>query len=255
MENDLVKKFRHDGYLLVENVFDQPTMARARDDIDQDLHKWHKIMSDRGREKEAGAVAHHVLVEQHWVNFLAVLEPFDLFKKLLNSQPVINTFGVLDNSINSTIYVNNDHIDQRFIVNCSETLMINILIFVDDFTAENGATWIYPRTHLPASVVSGQKQMTGTSGSVLIWDSRLLHRAGTNSTGKNRRAISAMITRPWIKPQFDYMSNAQDNSFDIPNEKAMQLLGGYCQLNRSLDDWYSNGPDKRYRREQDGWCE
>lgn len=255
MENGLVEKFRHDGYLLVKNVFDQPTMAKARVDIDRDLHKWHKIMTERGRGKEAGAVAHHVLIEQHWINFLAVLEPFDLFKKILNSQPVVNTFGVLDNSINSTIYVNNDHIDQRFIVNCNETLMINILIFVDDFTAENGATWIYPGTHLPAPLVSGHKQMTGTSGSVLIWDSRLLHRAGANSTGTNRRAISAMLTRPWIKPQFDYMLNAQDNSLDVPNEKAMQLLGGYCQLNRSLDDWYSNDEDKRYRREQDEWCE
>ena len=255
MGNDLVDKFRNDGYLLVENVFDQTMMAAARSDIDRDLKKWDKIMREKGREKEAGSVAHHVLVEQHWVSFLAAIEPFELFKKLLNSQPVINTFGVLDNSINSAIYVNNDHVDQRFIVNCDETLMLNILIFVDDFTPENGATWIYPGTHLQSSLDLGQKQMTGTSGSVLIWDSRLLHRAGVNSTGVNRRAISAMITRPWIKPQFDYMSNAVEKSLDIPNERAMQLLGGHCQLNRSLDDWYSNESAKRYRREQDEWYE
>ena len=133
--------------------------------------------------------------------------------------------------------------------------MINILIFVDDFTPENGATWIYPGTHLQTSVASSQGQMTGTSGCVLIWDSRLLHRAGVNTTGINRRAISAMITRPWIKPQFDYISNALENSLYIPNEKALQLLGGHCQLNRSLDDWYYSGEDKRYRRDQDEWYE
>ena len=255
MGNELVEKFRRDGYLLVENVFDQLTMAEARVHIDGDLLKWNKIMREKGREHEAGSVAHHVLIEQHWINFLPKLEPFELFKKLLNSQPVINTFGVLDNSTNSAIYVNNDHVDQRFIVNCNETLMINILIFVDDFTPENGATWIYPETHRPPSVISEQKQMTGTSGSVLIWDSRLLHRAGTNSTGVNRRAISAMITRPWIKPQFDYMSSALESSLNIPGEKALQLLGGYCQLNRSLDDWYNVGADKKYRRAQDEWYE
>ena len=255
MADRLVNEFRANGYLLLENIFAGELMNEARSYIDTDLAKWKEIMLERGRAREAGSVAHHVLVEQHWVDFLQYLEPYELFRKILNSQPVVNAFGVLDNSVNKDIYVNADHIDQRFVVKCEETLMINILIFVDEFTSENGGTWIYPGSHIPESNGSRDIQITGKSGSMLIWDSRLLHRAGTNTTGVKRRAISAMISRPWIKPQFDYASNATTKNLHFQDDKVLQLLGIRCQLNQSLDDWYSNSTIRKYERNQDDWFE
>lgn len=255
MDDKLVNEFRADGYLLLENIFTDELMSEARSYIDSDLSKWKEIMLERGREREAGSVAHHVLVEQHWVDFLQYLEPYELFRKILNSQPVVNAFGVLDNSVNRDIYVNADHIDQRFIVKCKETLMINILIFVDEFTSDNGGTWIYPGSHLSEGNGSRDLQIIGKSGSILIWDSRLLHRAGTNKTGVKRRAISAMMSRPWIKPQFDYASNALTKKLHFRDDKVLQLIGVKCQLNQSLDDWYSNSTIRKYERNQDDWFE
>ena len=40
----------------------------------------------------------------------------------------------------------------------------------------------------------------GQAGDLLIWDSRMLHRAGSNLSGDNRRAVSIMLSRPLIKP-------------------------------------------------------
>jgi ectoine hydroxylase-related dioxygenase (phytanoyl-CoA dioxygenase family) len=250
-----VDDFRRSGYVLIPNVYDVDLLSQMRTNIDSDLDEWSSIMTIRGRTKESGIVAHHVLTKQHWVHFLDLLEPHKFFCQLLNSVPVVSAFGVLDNCKTSEIYVHHTHVDQRFLLSTPETIMLNILIFVDDFTTETGATLLCPGSHreIQSAAPDSEIQIIGSAGSVLVWDSRLRHRAGTNTMGKNRRAISLMLTRPWLKPQFDYSDFILQNSLDVSTDKVSQLLGLKCQVPRSLDDWYPLDGVRKYLPSQDEW--
>ena len=250
-----VNEFRRDGYCLLPDVYDPSLLAKLRALIDTDLDEWAEIMSIRGRSRESGIVAHHALTKQHWIDFLEFFEPYSFYIQLLNSAPVISAFGVLDNCKPDPIYVHANHIDQRFQLSTSETIMLNILIFVDEFTVDTGATWLYPRSHL--EIIQGKEesaiQVVGSAGSVLVWDSRLLHRAGKNQTGEHRRAISMMLTRPWLKPQFDYSDFVVRNSMKTVSDKVSQLLGLNCQVPKTLDDWYPIDGRRKYLSQQDDW--
>ncbi len=250
-------EFRRDGFLLIPNVYNGDLLSKLRVNIDNDLEDWSAIMADRGRLRESGLVAHHVLTKQHWVDFLDLLEPYEFFCQLLNSLPVVSAFGVLDNCRTDQIYVHQDHIDQRFRLSTSESIMLNLLIFIDEFTPDTGATFVYPKSHLtiPSNHFDSAQQICGPAGSILIWDSRLLHRAGRNIIGRNRRAISLMLTRPWLKPQFDYSSFVIRNSMNCISDKVSQLLGLKCRVPQSLDDWYPMDGVRKYEQGQDDWLD
>ena len=250
-----VNEFRRDGYCLLPDVYNPSLLSKLRSLIDMDLDEWAKIMAVRGRSKESGVVAHHALTKQHWIDFIELLEPYNFYSQLLNSAPVVSAFGVLDNCKADPIYLHANHIDQRFQLSTSETIMLNILIFVDEFTVETGATWLYPGSHRDLKHVEYESaiQVVGSAGSVLVWDSRLLHRAGENLNGQHRRAISLMLTRPWLKPQFDYSDFVIRNSMQPTSDKVSQLLGLNCQVPKTLDDWYPIDGRRMYLPQQDDW--
>ena len=250
-----VKEFRRDGYCLLPDVYDPSLLVKLRALIDTDLDEWAKIMTIRGRSRESGVVAHHALIKQHWIDFLDLLEPYSFYSQLLNSAPVISAFGVLNNCKTDPIYVHANHIDQRFQLSTSETIMLNILIFVDEFTVDTGATWLYPGSHREVNHVKEDSaiQVVGSARSVLVWDSRLLHRAGKNENGQHRRAISLMLTRPWLKPQFDYSDFVVRNSMTTSSDKASQLLGLKCRIPKTLADWYPIDGYRMYLPQQDDW--
>ena len=78
---------------------------------------------------------------------------------------------------------------------------------LDDFTAENGATRVVPRSHLRRKKPTwGSQQedeviLTGPAGSVAIWLSNTWHRSGPNSTDRPRHAILGYYCRSWVSRQ------------------------------------------------------
>jgi ectoine hydroxylase-related dioxygenase (phytanoyl-CoA dioxygenase family) len=84
----------------------------------------------------------------------------------------------------------------------------NVAYFLDDFTAENGATLVVPGSHKVLVVPdhglapSAPAQLTGKAGSAAVWDGRLHHATGLNRTAdQRRRGIFATYARPFLRTQ------------------------------------------------------
>ena len=247
-------KFLDEGYLLLRNQYSADQIKIMREQIDADLKSWQGWL-DLSRPSESGTVAHHVLIQKHWIDFLNDLEPYDLFEKLLRAKPTVTTFGVLNNKDADPIYVHENHVDQRFEHLGDHPIMLNLLIFVDDFTSENGATWLYPKSSFPFGESpksrEGGEQMCGLAGDLLIWDSKMLHRAGPNGTGTDRRAVSIMLSCPWIKPQFDYSANLDKMDLASMTEKQKQYLGYWSRVPSIINQWYAPPAERYYQPTQD----
>jgi ectoine hydroxylase-related dioxygenase (phytanoyl-CoA dioxygenase family) len=74
---------------------------------------------------------------------------------------------------------------------------LTITWYLDDFTADNGATRVVPGSHRsqapalpidPLEPVPGEVVAAGPAGSVLLRDARLYHGAGRNAAGRHRRS-------------------------------------------------------------------
>lgn len=237
-------EFAKQGYLLLLNQFSPEQLDTMRSWIDSDLLEWKEFLDVRSPD-QSGSLAHHVLVKAHWRTFLNDLEPMDLFRRLLGDQPVITTFGINDNRLEGGLYHHRDHVDQKFASDGCLSMSINLLIFVDDFQVNTGATWVYPTKISELSSGTALKtekqgkQICGRAGDLLIWDSRILHRAGANTSGVHRRAVSIMLARHWVKPQFNYLGSMSENEIESLTDIQKQLLGYESRVPSSLEEWYS----------------
>jgi ectoine hydroxylase-related dioxygenase (phytanoyl-CoA dioxygenase family) len=133
-------------------------------------------------------------------------------------------------------------------------LSINVFWLIDDFDHQTGGTWVVPATHkspvVPseAFLVANEVQIHATRGSVLVFDSLLIHRGGYNRSAARRRAINSQYTRPFIKQQVDYPALLARR---IDTESALaQTLGFWSVPPKSLEEFRCDPAKRTYRAGQ-----
>lgn len=104
------------------------------------------------------------------------------------------------------------------------TMGVSALWMLSPFSAENGGTWVVPRTHLdlrnPRShldprnppemhddipsddSIPGEIQLEGAAGSVLLLDSRIWHSTASNPSDEPRVTILTRYSPWWISLEF-----------------------------------------------------
>lgn len=152
-------------------------------------------------------------------------------------------------------YLHKIHRDIRtFVPNTN--LRINMLVSLDDFTIENGATEILVGSHISADKPSddefdrNKNYLTIPSGSVVLFNSYLWHRAGYNTTDKNRVALTLSYGLSFIKPQMDYarlIGEADGLNF---SPLSRQIFGFNSRVPVSLDEWYQKPENRLYHEDQ-----
>lgn len=103
------------------------------------------------------------------------------------------------------------HVDARAIADERGYWVCNSVWMLDDFTVENGATRMIPRSHtwrrLPdagnTGSLAGEELVTGEAGTVVIMNAHMWHGGTANRTDRCRRALHAFYTRN-DKPQQQY---------------------------------------------------
>ncbi len=124
------------------------------------------------------------------------------------------------------------HSDQGYAPrNVPLALAVNFLWMVGDFTEENGATRVAPGSHRimrepTAADVEATLPGTGPAGTVLVFDGRIWHGTGANTTADQRRwAVLTYFCRPWVRPQENYTLSTVPEVLDTASPELAQLLG------------------------------
>jgi ectoine hydroxylase-related dioxygenase (phytanoyl-CoA dioxygenase family) len=133
---------------------------------------------------------------------------------------------------------------------------INVLLAVDDFTPDNGATLVVPGSHQRATPPDADYMKahavpaTCAAGSIVVFDSTLWHCAGANVSGSDRLAINHQFTRSFIKQQIDYVRALGPELVARQPARTQQILGQYTRVVTSLDEYYPPESDRLYRKGQ-----
>jgi len=119
-------------------------------------------------------------------------------------------------------------------------LAFNVSWFLDDFTTENGATLVVPKSHellaYPSHDLepSAPEQLTGPAGAMAVLDGRLHHATGLNrTTDQKRRGIFATYSPPFIRGQENWCRSLRPDVLErhpeiaaITGFEEWQTLGG-----------------------------
>lgn len=110
----------------------------------------------------------------------------------------------------------------------SSPLALNALYCVDDFTLENGSTFVLPCTHkaiaFPSDhyVQANAIQVQAKAGQYIILDCMTFHSGGFNSSRQERRAVNNIYTVPYFKQQISIPKNMRADDFSA---EIRELLG------------------------------
>ena len=124
---------------------------------------------------------------------------------------------------------------------------VNVMWAVTDFTPENGATRVVPKSHVWPS---GQTPEPGggvvaamPAGSALLWLGSTWHGAGANQTGRSRIGMYVGYSLGWLR-QEEMMYLALPPESVRPMPEALQRLIGY-ELKGTMTLGWLDGRDPR----------
>ena len=118
-------------------------------------------------------------------------------------------------------FFHRDLIYQNFTT--SKPISINIYYCLDDYDSSNGGTTFMIGSHKKDYFIKEAEQVIPRvkSGSIILFNSMVFHKAGSNTSSSDRFGINNMFTLPFIKQQINY-SNILDPTND---QKLNQILG------------------------------
>ncbi len=118
-------------------------------------------------------------------------------------------------------------------------IMANVMVAIDDFTADNGATRLVPASHLwdrarepkPGEALPAE----APAGSMILWLGGVLHAGGQNRTNDHRRGVVVSYRLGWLAGAERLMlSTPPDVARHLP-QRLQELLG--YQLHRPNLGW------------------
>ena len=112
-------------------------------------------------------------------------------------------------------------------------IVCNVMWMLDDFTSENGATWIVPGSHKLGrrpnkDDLKNQMQVIGPAGNCFIFDGRLIHGSGAylsqDPTGE-RKALTYAYQPPMFRPFENYPMALLPEVYEEASQELLDLLG------------------------------
>jgi len=128
------------------------------------------------------------------------------------------------------------HADWGVAVEPGDYRVCNSIWLIDDFTELNGPTRVVPGSHrsarLPREAMAnpedpypGEVKVTGSAGTVVIFNSHLWHGGTLNTTDRPRRALHSYFCRRGLKQQLDQRAYVRPETLARLSPAAQYVLG------------------------------
>lgn len=245
------------GWVLMEPALDPQFINSLIVELESAYARCREIQLQNGIGKDTPGTAHHLpAFKGAFIQLLQDLPYQTLIQDYFNAPFILNSFGGVLNNGQDNSYVGRVHRDIRFYTG-DLPLMLNMLIMLDEFTLENGATYVLSGSHRQlekpedALFYKQADRVCGMPGSCLFFNSNLWHAAGVNHTDLPRRALTLTWTRSCMKPQIDYVQLLGESFVSSLEESTKQILGYHARTPASLEAWYLPPESRFYRPGQD----
>jgi len=261
MKAENIIELKEQGYTIIRNLIEEDLLDLLRNALDEAFIEHRQTQLSNNNDIKTNGVALHVLLSNPiFIGFLEELEKKNFFTFLsetfFNSKCIINSFSGLNNLPNQPNFSAVVHRDLRF-YSGDVPIMLNCLLMVDDFTIENGGTYLLPYSHLKEEKPSDEEffknaiQAVGKKGDMIIFNANVWHSSAPNTTQDNRRAIPITVSKSFMKQLLDYPRAIGYDRMDEFSLELQQLLGYHSRVPASLDEWYQPEDKRFYKKNQD----
>ena len=244
------------GWIVYENALEPEFVEDINNSLENAYERRRQIQIMNGIEQNMEGTLHHLIEPDGFaLRFLDRLYCDEEMKTFLGGNYIVNAFGGVMNSKDNRPYVQNIHRDVRSFWG-NDKIMVQMMVLLDDFTEENGATYMLSGSHKTGEKPSdsyfyeNSERAIAKQGSVVLFDSNLWHAAGKNFTNGNRRALTLSFTRPQFKQQMDYPRLLGYDFGETLSDSLMQVLGYKSRVPANLYEYYQPPSKRMYQAGQ-----
>ena len=249
-------RMQEDGFFILPGIVDAGLVERLRDGLDLSIAICAQAQRNAGLTQAQGT-AHHLpaVLGGPFLEYLEANPAHAYISEFFGGKPyILSSMGGQINT--ATNYAAAIHRDIRSYWH--DRVMLNTMVCLDEFSESSGGTLLMRGSHAwmvqkPTDEEFGRNavQVCAPVGSVVLFDSRVWHKAGENRSGKPRRLVTPLYSVPAFKPGFDYVRGIGIREVERMSETLKQQLGWNSRVPASLYDWYAPTKEARlYRWDQ-----
>jgi hypothetical protein len=242
--DDYSRLMDEEGLVIVPDMVPGYFLDQLNRDLAIAYQTCRSVQEKNGVAVNTDGTVHHLLGQApSFLRLFEVVAIHPFVDRFFGAKYILNAYGGVINLPYKPSYVCKVHRDIRSFSGPTPT-MLNLLVMLDDFTPENGATYILPRGHRISdrptddSFYAHAIRAVGKAGSLLFFNSNLWHAAGENRTTAQRRALTLSFTRPYWKQQMDYPRALGTEVCESLSEELKQIVGYNARVPSNLDEWY-----------------
>jgi hypothetical protein len=254
MDNILFgEHINRDGWVIFEDMLSCDMIQRMNHDCLKWIEICKKYQIENGINASGDGTAHHSIGGGDSIDEFVGMHIFHPYlSEFFQQKPyILHACNPVGGFPNYDTYLHKVHRDVATYIP-GYNLRINMLVMLDDFTNENGATRILPGSHFypeqPDDKFFDDNCITirGKAGSIVLFNSYLWHKGGLNRTSNNRVALTLSFGPAFIKPQMDYARFLGEEYGRNLSELSRQVLGYNARVPVGLGEWYRAKSDRLY---------
>jgi len=248
----IAEQITETGSVVVHDVLSPADVAEAKSALMTAIEKegeYHRTRGSGHQHRDYAMVLVCSLYGRIFIDLLANPRFIEPFNGVLGPGCIVYAYTSSSmpprgGNYSTRVHVDSPRIIPGYITNMGSTILL------DDFTADNGATYYLPGSQLRADAPSAEellsngKRVIAPAGSVWFFNARVWHAGGENKTDKWRHALTVNMCRPFMKQRIDIPRVMSGMDLTGVPEVALQKLGFRAQVPASYDEYYAP-PEKR----------
>lgn len=242
------------GYTTISNAISKNLAANLRSRL-ADLVQTQRKNQTEQTASDDYMVHNPMFLDSAFMNLLehpSIVEVFDTF---LSSTSIIYACTTSSMPAGSSNYSNRIHVDSPRIIP-GYISKIGIILALDDFTVDNGATYLLPGSQNMETAPSSEyffenaERLIINAGDFAVLDPRVWHCGGINSSTEDRHAFTISGCRSFMRQRFDYPRYMEEALTKTLSPTLRRMLGFNVQVPTSLEEYYLSGDNRLYKPNQ-----
>lgn len=253
-DESILEDYARDGYAIVENVIPPAQVATLRADLERAIDK--EAAFHGGTDYvDYGMVLVCCMYGRSFIDIAGSDDVMRIINRILSEGSIIYAFTSSSMPPGKANYSYRIHVDQPRLIQGYET-NAGVMVLLDDFTAENGATWFLPGSHHQREAPTKEhffanaKRAIAPAGSLVYLNPRVWHSGGQNTTDRWRHSITFNMCRPYMKQRLDIPRIMEGSGIDLTgvSQKSLQKMGFLAQVPASLEEYYLPPDQRKFRQ-------
>lgn len=251
---DLAQNVLTEGFTVVPDAIDRDLAGELRQSLAAMVAAQRAVVDDRTAVDDY-MVHNPMTLDRRFLDLLehpAIVGALDTF---LGPTSILYAYTSSSMPAGGSNYSRRIHVDSPRVIPGYIT-NLGVIVALDDFTDDNGATYFLPgsfeRTDVPSEdeFFSTARRVYPRRGELVVFNARTFHYGGVNGTDEDRHAVTLNACRAYMRQRFDYPRLVGDELGDTLSPTLRRILGFDVRVPTSLAEYYLPEDQRLYKANQ-----